>query len=365
MATNNFILKETAFLNGGRMDESGRHTITKQFQYEIVDNSPAKRRSAIIDLEKYVPAKGSCMSDDVRYILKSAEWDCMDWEKKSHIFYINANYERISDDEESNEPWDLAPFNVSTSTVEEAIAFKLAYDRNNEKTDGKNIKDVDVVNSAGDPIEANTTEIFQQFSFSYYLRDFDSDKVQEFSNSINSNPENILGHSFPSGTLLLTDINTEYLITYKDDGTVKWQYTQVNMTIRYNQNGWGRRLLDVGNRARFGNSTKSELIYQYYAPIYGGSTVEFEEEPTLTNAQGYYTANRAYRAWIAEHEDATGCPAQLPYEFAENIPLTEDGAIDYDVITNGGKYPEIEFQEYRIKTWNTLSIPTKVKKRWR
>ena len=97
----------------------------------------------------------------------------------------------------------------------------------------------------------------------------------------------------------------------------------------------------------------------------GFKTVEFEEEPTLTNAQGYYTANRAYRAWIAEHEDATGCPAQLPYEFAENIPLTEDGAIDYDVITNGGKYPEIEFQEYRIKTWNTLSIPTKVKKRWR
>ena len=54
MATDNFILKETAILNGGRMDESGRRTLTKQFQYEIRDNSPAKRKRAMIDLETHM-----------------------------------------------------------------------------------------------------------------------------------------------------------------------------------------------------------------------------------------------------------------------------------------------------------------------
>ncbi len=366
MATDNFILTETAILNGGRMDESGKRSITKRFIYKIVDNSDAKRKRAILDLETLVPSKGSCMSDDLRYILKTAEWNCLDWQKEADRFYIDASYQRVSDDEEADKPWHLSPFNISFDTVEEAIGFSMAYDRNNEKGSPDNVKNVPVVNSAGDPLDANTNEIFSQFSFSYYLENFDSADVFEFQNAVNASPQTLFGHSFPIGTLLIASISAEGLVTYEDDGhTIKWKYTQVNLTIRYNPNGWGRFLLDVGNRAKFGTSTKSELIYQYYAPIYDGSTVTFDEVPTLTNAQGYYTANREYREWLAENEDASDCPAQLPYEYAENIPLASDGTIDLDALFGVTPYPEIEYQEYRIKSWSALDIPSTVKRRWR
>lgn len=366
MASNsNFELETTTFVNGGRMDENGKRTIVMRSIYTIRDNSEAKRRRAVFDLADLVPQRGSCLKDDPRYVMKSAEWNCLDWKNQSVKFYINSTYERVSD-ENVTYPWELPPFNVSASTVEEAIAFKTAFDRNNEKDRKDNERNVDVVNSAGDPIEANTNEIFQQFSFSYYRQGFDVGNIQEFANSINQTEQRILGHNYPAGTLLIVDLSTDMLKTpATNDEDTEWTYTQINLTLRYNQNGWGRRLLDVGNRAIFGDSTKSELIYQYYAPIYDGSTVTFESSPTLTNAQGYYTANREYKVWLAEHEDAIGCPSQLPYEYGENIPLTEDGKIDYTLIEDGGKYPEIEFQEYPLKTWNTLSIPNQVRRRWR
>ena len=362
----NFELEKTTFLDGGRMDESGKRTITKRFLYTIRNNSEANRRNAVFELASLVPRKGSCMSDDARYVMKSAEWNCLDWKAQSVKFYINAVYQRASDDDEASAPWNLSAFNVSASTAEEAIAFKMAYDRNGEKSAPDNVQDVAVVNSAGDPLDANTNEIFPEFSFSYYVQNFDASKVYDFSNTINATSQRILGKSFPAGTLRISDISTEELVTYEDDGyTVKWRYTQVNLTLRYNPGGWGRKLLDVGNRAIFGESGKSELIYQYYAPIYGESSVEFDDAPTLTNALGYYTANRTYRAWLAEHDDATGCPAQLPYEYAESIPLNPDGTINTDALDGETSYPEIEFQEFRIKTWNSLDIPNEVKRNWR
>lgn len=359
MATNNFAFKGASFLTGGRMDESGKRAITKRFLYEIRDNSKEKRNRAVLDLETLVPAKGSCMADDARYILKSAEWNCLDWQKESVIFYINANYQRASDDEEATAPWNLSPFNFTFDTMEQAIAFRMAYDEDNQRT-------IPVVNSAGDPIDADTNEIFPQFGFSYYVHHFDASDVFDFSSSVNAVSQRIAGRSYPPGTLLVASISAENLVTYEDDGyTEKWKYTQVNLSLRYNERGWGRRLLDVGNRAKFGTSTKSELIYQYYAPIYGDSTVEFDELPTLTNALGYYTANRAYRAWLAEHDDVSGCPTQLPYEFAESIPLTEEGTINADALYGLAPYPEKEYPEYKTKNWNALDIPTEIKRRWR
>jgi len=363
----NFDLETTTFLDGGSMDESGKRTITKHFIYTIRNNTEENRRKAVLDLTSLVPRKGSCMSDDPRYVMKSAKWNCYDWNKQSVKFYIDAVYQRAFDDT-AEYPWKLPPFNVSFGTVEEAIAFKMAYNRSGEgeKDEADNKLNVPVLNSAGDPIDANTNDIFPEFSFSYYDKDFDAASVYEFQSTVNDYAQELFGHTFPKGTLLMSSLSAEGLVTYQDDGvTEKWRYTQVNMTIRYNPNGWGRRLLDVGNRAIFGESTKSELIYQYYAPIYGATDVEFETTPTLTNAQGYYTANRTYRAWLAEHDDATGCPAQLPYEYAESIPLNPDGTINTDALDGTEPYPEIEFQEYRFKNWRQLGIPREVLQRWR
>jgi hypothetical protein len=372
----NFVLEKTTFHDGGRMDESGKCTITKRFLYTIKNNSEEKRRNAVFELESMVPRKGSCMSDDARYILKSAEWNCLNWKGQSTKFEIKAVYQRASDDEAASEPWNLSPFNVSVDTVEEAVAFRMAYNRNGKKSSNDNKRDVAVVNSAGDPIEANTNVIFPEFSFSYYVRNFDASKVYDFSNTVNAKSQRILGKSFPSGTLLMAGISTEGFVTYEDDGhTVKWRYTQVNLKIRYNPDGWDRKLLDVGNRAIFKSSSlsssdvpKPELIYQYYKPVYpatSSDSIAFEKVPTLTNANGFYAADREYRAWLSNHSDATGCPTQLPFEFAESIPLKSDGSINEDAIAGEADYPEVKFQEYKIQTWHSLDIPPEVKGNWR
>ena len=234
MATTNFRLDTTTFTAGGSMDNSGKCQIVKRFLYDIIDNSPEARRRSILDLETLVPVKGSCMSDDARYTLKSAVWNCLDWRNQSTKFFIDATYQRISDDDAASAPWNLAPFNIVTSAVEQEIPFKLAYNSKNQRC-------IPVVNSAGDPIDATTREVLPQYAFSFYAKNYDIGNIVEYSNSINKSAEKILGQRYAAGTLFLMPFNVSCLVTYEDDGyTEKWKYYQVDMCIRYNAEGWRR-----------------------------------------------------------------------------------------------------------------------------
>lgn len=356
MATDNFRLETTMFTAGGSMDESGRCQIVKRFLYNIVDNSEAKRQRAILDLETLVPVKGSCMSDDIRYTMKSATWNCLNWQNQSTKFYIDATYRRVSDDDEAGAPWKLAPFNIVTGAVEQEIPFKLAYNDKNKRC-------IPVVNSAGDPIDATTKEVIRQISFSFYAQKYDDDNVEEFSNSINRSAQRILGHRYPAGTLYLMPFNVTDLVTYEDDGyTEKWKYCQVDMCIRYRAEGWKQILLNVGNRARFGSSKAPENIYQYY-PFSNGT---FATKPVWVDAKTYYTANEQYKKAV---KGMSHLPASLPYEYGENIPLTNSGAVNTDVLNtditspNYSGYPSRQFNEFKTISWTGLDIPSEIRKR--
>ena len=360
----NFKLVDVAFLNGGSMDESGRCQITKRFLYNIVDNSAEMRRRATLDLETLVPLKGSCMSDDARYTLKSATWNCADWRNQATEFYIDATYRRVSDDDEASAPWNLAPFNIVTNAVEQEIPFKMAYNSKNELC-------IPVVNSAGDPIEATTSKLIPQHSFSFYARSYDIGNIIEYSNSICKTSQRILGQRYPAGTLFLMPFNVSALATYEDDGyTEKWKYYQVDMTIRYNSEGWNRDLLNVGNRARFNDNMAPEVIYQYYK--FNFSTGFFERTPVWTDARTYQEHDTSYRSWLGEHKNAAkNMPVHVPYEFGENIPLTDNGTVNNNVLNtditseNYTGYPSRSFREFKVLSWSGLNIPSDIKKKWR
>ena len=357
----NFQLETTTFTAGGSMDESGKCQIVKRFLYNIVDNSKEMRHKAILDLEKLVPVKGSCMSDDARYTLKSATWNCLDWRNQSTKFYIDATYRRISDDDEASSPWNLAPFNISCNAVEQQVPFRLAYNSKNQRC-------IPVVNSAGDPIEEMTNEVIPQYSFSFYAQDYDIESVSEFSNSINSNSMRILGKKYKAGTLFLMPLNVSPLVTYEDDGyTEKWKYFQVDMQIRYREEGWKKLLQDIGNRARFGNNKVPEVIYQYYKYNNGN----FETTPVWTDAKTYHSYDAAYRAELERNKALKNrLPAHLPYEYGENIPL-DKGKVNTTVLNtditadNYQGYPSRKFNEFKTLNWNALDIPSEIKKRWR
>lgn len=357
----NFRLETTTFTSGGSMDENGRCQIVKRFLYNIIDNSEENRRRATLDLEKLVPVKGSCMADDARYTLKSATWNCLDWRNQSTKFYIDATYRRVSDDDEASAPWNLAPFNISTSAVEQEIPFRLAYNSKNKLC-------VPVVNSAGDPIDATTREILDQFTFSFYAETYDTEKVHEYSNSVNKTAERILGQKYPAGTLFLMPFTVSPMLTYEDDGyTEKWKYFQVTMTIRYRAEGWERVLLDIGNRARF-DSNVPEEIYQYY-PFNGSA---FATKPVWSDAKTYHQKNKEYQDKInGNSELKKKFPSNLPYEYGENLPLTSEGKVNTSILSKDiakkdyEGYPERRFNEFKTMIWSGLDIPSEVKKRWR
>ena len=317
---------------------------------------------SILNLEKLVPLKGSCMSDDSRYILKSATWNCLDWRNQSTKFYIDATYRRVSDDDEASSPWNLAPFNISNSSIEQEIPFTLAYNSKNKRC-------IPVVNAAGDPIDATTKEVIPQTSFSFYAEEYDIGNIAVYSNSVNNSPQKILGQNYAAGTLFLMPFQVTCLITYEDDGyTEKWKYYQVDMTVRYREEGWTREILNVGNRARFNGKIIPEIIYQYY--LFNNGT--FAATPVFTTAAVYQSHYSAYRSWLTANKNAAArLPAHVPYEFAENIPLTATGAVNTAVLNtditdpNYAGYPSRKFNEFKTMKWNGLDLPDEIKKRWR
>ena len=361
--SDNFKLETATFNSGGSMSENGKCQIVKRFLYNIVDNSPEMRRRAILDLETLVPAKESCMADDARYTLKSATWNCLDWRNQSTKFYIDATYRRVSDDDEASAPWNLAPFNIVTSPVEEVLPFRMAYNSKNKRC-------IPVVNSAADPFDIATKEIVQQYSFSFYARDYDIENVLEFSNSVNNSPQRILGQKYSAGTLFLMPFQVECLTTYEDDGyTEKWKYYKIDMSIRYREDGWQREVLDVGNRARFSSYTP-EVIYQYYP--FNEASRRFEVYPVWTDAVTYQSDNERYRSWRAgTGKNYNNLPANIPYEYGENIPLTSRGYVNSDILNtditdnNFSEYPVRKFNEFKTLSWRSLDIPSEIKKNWR
>ena len=357
--SNNFKLEATTFTAGGSMDESGKCQIVKRFLYNIVDNSETMRRRSIIDLETLVPAMGSCMSDDARYTMKSATWNCLDWRNQSTKFYIDATYRRVSDDEDASVPWKLAPFNITTNAVEQEIPFRQAYNAKNKLC-------IPVVNSAGDPFDEKTTVVIPQFGFSFYAQKYDIGNIVEFSNTICNTSRRILGQKYPAGTLFLLPFDVSCLITYEDDGyTEKWKYYQVDLQIRYRAEGWKRVLLDVGNRARFGSNNAPEVIYQYY-PFSNGA---FATSPVWTDAKTYHAHDAAYHSWVTASK-RTDLPPHVPYEFGESIPLTKNGKVNTAVLNtditseNYSGYPSRSFNEFKTLSWSGLDIPEQVKKKW-
>ena len=362
-AESNFLLEDTAFINGGNMDDQGRCQIVKRFIYTIRDNTEANRKRAIIDLASLVPAKGSCMKEDPRYTLKSATWDCYDWKNQSVKFYIDATYRRVSDDL-ANAPWNLAPFGISNNAIEREIPFRLAYNKRNKRC-------IPVVNTAGDPLAATTTETIQQYNFSFYARDYDIENSEIYANSINKNSQRILGKKFRAGTLLLPPFTITPMVTYDDDGVTElWRYFQINMSIQFCAAGWDRVLLNVGNRARFSINKTPELVFQYSR--FNQSNHQFYTEKTWTDAKTYHADNSAYRDWLETHPDyARYLPANIPYEYGENLPLNSIGYVDSDILNadiadaDFSGYPERSFREFPMLSWSGLNLPAEIKVKWR
>ena len=344
-----FKFLDAAFLESGKMDENGRRQLTKRFLYRLKEGD---RKLALIQLGEMVPKLGTGMVEDSRYVCKSAAWDCLSTRNNAKEYYIDVLYDRVSDDEVASAPWNLKPFNCKRDTVSLQMPFTMAFDDQNERT-------ILVANSAGDPFSAETTEKVRQFTFSFYAQNYGDVDELKYGNSVNKDFQRVLGINCAAKTLLLLPFSITKLVTYENDGvTVKWEYYQIDMVMRHRTEGWERCILDVGNRAIF-DGKYPEQIYQYFKVSSEGA---MGSEILFTNAKTYEKANLLYQKTNN---------IVLPYELAENVPLTK-GKVDMEIIKaqtteaadkKKKTYPVRKFREFPVLSWRALDLPEDLTKR--
>ena len=108
----------------------------------------------------------------------------------------------------------------------------------------------------------------------------------------------------------------------------------------YDYTNWDKKLLNVGNRARFGNTNdnynvKSETIYQLTVMNQSGSIIQ---GPAYTNAAG------VLKQKVKNKNNKNIIQAEI---VNQPLPLTPEGQIYYSAITNPNlAYFQISFQEF-------------------
>ncbi len=211
----------------------------------------------------------------------------------------------------SNEPWNDPPYNWSVTPYEMPRALTKTYDTN----DAQFGPTKDFVNSAKDPLSAETFDILPLLSFSYNLRQFDIDWVRRFTNTINKNQVTVTDCKIPAKHGLIKRLAPSQEIVYDSDGDIDYYYDRVDVEILV-----------------FNAEIKLEVIDQGFN-LYSGD----KKYRIYTDDKGNF----------GKFEDITnGSPIDTPARL--------DGA---GGIATGDEVNYLTFQDKFAANWSTLSLP--------
>ena len=304
-------------------------------------------------------------------------------------------------------PWKLKPDNISFSYPEVVIPFDvgytsdgLAYAVNTKKDSDQVVTGKRVSNTAGDPLALTRSVHNIQMDFTYAIK---SDKwsvknLLDYNSTINSEDMKICGVTIPANKALIVSMSPTYITTYKDDGSKKWEYWSIGVSIQIDLTGnlLCRKVLNVGNRAKFKELDLSKDKLLKDAGIY--TKFKAEEHPsqiccfrmTQDLNSGYYplgelvfcswrqfvAVKQAYdRAIVAVNkkeeknnsskrytydpqcEQLTQMPLDMDgYPLGETIPEYNQNDVEYDA---EAKYLYIKLREHPVKSWESLNFPPK------
>lgn len=193
----------------------------------------------------YGNAQISPVTNSKKYWMADLEYSSSDPNAK------DADGNKVTQD---TKPWKLKPTAIHFSYPENTVAFTAAYNSNGNKYDKDGNVLVPVVNSAGDPFAAETSVRDLQLGFTFATQNWDPGEAMQYANSINSKEIKVVGITIPAFCGLLMPPECSYVTVYEENSTnIKWQYWNVTINILLNYSGtrMTRRLLDVGDRARF------------------------------------------------------------------------------------------------------------------
>lgn len=157
------------------------------------------------------------------------------------------------------------------------------------------------------------------------------------------------GRVFRAGTLLMLPpkCQREFIQTKDQEGeTTYTPYFTYTVKFIYDPEGWTKKLLNVGNRANFGGTLKSESIYQLTVSDSQGALVQ---GPIYTNQAGVLNWRNRNRNNIYNIQADV---------VTQQLPLTNDGFIYQDAIRDPVTYPylQLSFMEYNSIDFSLLPI---------
>ena len=101
-------------------------------------------------------------------------------------------------------------------------------------------------NSAGLAMEAQGSRQILKLDFSYNVKDFDFQAPAYFMNKVNDSAIAIAGVTYGPKMVLIQDIGAEYKVDYNEDGSVKWSYWTIKLSLLIDNRSFNRDYANIG-----------------------------------------------------------------------------------------------------------------------
>lgn len=269
--------------------------------------------------------------------------------------------EEETEEESSSGGFDVDDNKVNKATPPWKLKAKFSYQYQERQVpllsgfSANNSSSVAIVNTAGDYIETMTTKYIMEINYqkNYESPQYNFDVLMEPYTNTNAIQFNSIlpEKTFPSGTLLILPPTysrelweTEETKNGKTTKVVK-PYHSYSVKLLYNPEGWTKRLLNCGVRAKFSGS-KSEQIYNL----------------TLTDSNGIlmdgYPKYVSLSEVVAAQNKSKSNNTVVGYE-AITVPifLDENGKIVINASsgsTSPSYYKSLEFKVYKSTSFSVF-----------
>ena len=248
-------------------------------------------------------------------------------------------------------PWELDASEVSVNYTSENIPLLHGYNKNGELRQ--------MLNRAGSRLEVQTQHYLRQINFSFAVRAKTSGEAPTNNRpQINKDTVQVAGYTFAPYEAMLMPMNAAYVADVDDDGEIYRRYWKMTATILENDRTWQRKVLNVGTLARFKKGEPPRPIYQYTPWQQTNSDIQNASiSPRFGSIDDVIAAQIAYEKGGKNEKKIT-----IPYsEITEPMPLTDDGFLYQEAITNPTKTPYIElvYYEYPPSSWAGWNLPKK------
>jgi len=220
-------------------------------------------------------------------------------------------------------PWELPPYNISTSSFAVNRAMRKAYKE--DDTDARETPSVAILDSAGYPFDPPLTYLkyFAKVKFTYNLQTFNLDWQLDYPDTVNKTPLAVLDISVPKKCALIQSLNANRVVVKSE--TDEYHYWAVDVELAISRDGFHEEPANIG-----------------FHFLEGGIAYAIRRKLGVLGK------------WLL----ANGKPDPASEQITDPVPLNANGGIA--TIPSGGTVPEPSYKKFYVKyaaNWDVLNLP--------